>query len=63
MPWAPGNVDKYKKGLSSNSKIKWSRIANALLAQGKNESSAIRIANSQVKPSANAVKRKLKKGI
>lgn len=61
MPWTPGDVPKHNKRLSGKSKRKWSNIANSILAQGGDESKAIRIANSQVRPSVAAVQRKLRK--
>lgn len=50
MPWTSSDaVHKTKKAKSPLKKRKWARIANGVLASGKSEASAIRIANSAVK--------------
>lgn len=52
MPWTTNDVDKHKKGLSSEKKAKWVKIANAVLKHCKGsdcDAKAIRIANSKVK--------------
>lgn len=59
MPWSVGDVDKHKKNLSSEQKSKWSSIANSVLSKTGNEASAIRIANSRIGPSREAISRKL----
>lgn len=60
MPWTPADVPKHKANLSQESRERWSRIANALLANNFSEGSAIRIANSRVKPSIQrAIQRRL----
>lgn len=61
MPWSASEASKFKKGLSRPQKEEWSKVANAVLKRpGYDESSAIRIASSKVKPAA--VKRRLKRG-
>ena len=49
MPFSPSDADKHKKGLDQDSKVKWARVANAILEREGDEGKAIRIANSQVK--------------
>lgn len=55
MPWDVADVDRHKRGLSTEQKRKWVEIANAVLRscqeQGGGdecEAQAIKIANSQV---------------
>lgn len=59
MPWSVSDVDKHKKGLTSDQKSKWSSIANSVLSKTGNEASAVRIANSKTRPSSDAISRKL----
>lgn len=60
MPWSSSDASRHKAGLSGKSADKWSNIANAVLANTGDEGQAIRIANSKVKPSADAMRRRLK---
>lgn len=48
MPWKPSDVDKHKKGLSQDQKVKWVRVANSVLRDEEDEGKAIRIANLKV---------------
>lgn len=48
MPWSVKDVDKHKKGLSEDQKVKWVRIANHILKRDNDEGKAVKIANSQV---------------
>lgn len=59
MPWSVGDVEKHKKGLSSEQKSRWSSVANSILSETGDEASAIRIANSRTGPSREAISRKL----
>lgn len=59
MPWSVSDVEKHKKNLSTEQKSKWSSVANSVLSKTGNEASAIRIANSSVGPSREAISRKL----
>lgn len=59
MPWNPQDSNRHKKGLSPSSQVKWSKIANSVLAKTGDEASAVRIANSRT----SAVKRRLDKKI
>lgn len=47
MPWKPSDVDRHKKGLSQDQKVKWTRIANSVLRDEEDEGMAVRIANSR----------------
>lgn len=49
MPWSVKDVDKHKKGLSQDQKVKWVRVANDILKRDNDEAKAIKAANSQVK--------------
>lgn len=49
MPWSVKDVDKHKKGLSQDQKVKWVRVANKVLKDSDDESQAIKVANSQVR--------------
>lgn len=48
MPWSVKDVDRHKKGLSQDQKVKWVRVANSVLRDSEDEGKAIRIANKQV---------------
>ena len=58
MPWSPKDADKFKKGLSHGSKIKWAKTANSVLKKTGNEGQAIKIANSVTRT---AILRRMKK--
>ena len=58
MPWTAEEAPKFKKGLSNNSRLKWSQIANSVLARTGDEAQAVRIANSRT----GAIQRRLAKG-
>lgn len=59
MPWTAEEFKKrHNKGLSGGSAKKAAEIANRLLASGRDEGQAIRIANSSVRPS---IKRRMEK--
>lgn len=62
MPWSAADASKHHKGLSDDSKERWARIANAILSKTGDEASAIKIANSRVKPSKDVIKRRLTNG-
>ena len=50
MPWTPDSFkEKHNHGLSKPKAKEAAKIANALLREGKSDSSAIRIANWKVK--------------
>lgn len=57
MPWSSNDADRFKKGLSENSKRRWAEIANEVLRKTGNESNAIKVANGATR---NAIARKLK---
>lgn len=61
MPWSPEDAERFKKGLSPESRRRWASVANSVLSNTNDESRAIRVANSTVKVSA--VNRKLKRNI
>lgn len=48
VPWTVKDVDKHKKGLSLDQKVRWVRIANAILEDEGDEALAIRTANKRV---------------
>lgn len=65
MPWTANDAGKHNSSLSTSSKERWARIANAVLASTQDEGLAIRTANSRVKPSnppRTAIRRKLTHG-
>lgn len=47
MPWSTSDVDKHKKGLSQDQKVKWVRIANRVLKEEDDEGLAVKVANSK----------------
>lgn len=50
MPWSPGDATRHtRKAKSGAAKKQWSSTANAVLAKGGSEGSAVRIANAAVK--------------
>jgi hypothetical protein len=50
MPWVPANAKKHThKAKSTAAKKQWSATANSVLASGKSEGAAVRIANAAVK--------------
>lgn len=50
MPWKPSEVDKHKKGLTQDQRVKWVRVANSVLKDTEDEGQAVRVANSKVGP-------------
>lgn len=49
MPWSSGDAKRHtRKASSAKSKRQWSHVANAALARGASEGSAIRQANAVV---------------
>lgn len=67
MPWGAAEFKKFKKGLSDKSASKAASIANQILSETGDKRKAIRVANSQVRPSfqrkLEKLKAKNKKGV
>lgn len=50
MPWTLKSAPKHtKKATTKAKKHQWASVANSVLASGKSEGAAVRIANSAVK--------------
>ena len=48
MPWSTEDVDRHKKGLSTDEKELWVKVANEVLDRTGDEGRAIREANAVV---------------
>ena len=48
MPWNSRDVHKHYHGASGHEKRIWTAVANAQLARGQDEATAIKSANAQV---------------
>lgn len=57
MPWSPQQAERFKKGLSSKQKNKWSHVANSALQRGNSKASAVKQANAVSK---GAIERRMK---